>query len=123
LPLEARVRLVQQLVALGSPSARVCLSDWNAKPPSDQPARLKQATSDGLTRLEREHAFEAGVASSAGATAKPVAGAPAKAKVTDPKQAKRAAGLPVPRPNAESHAAALASPGPAVSSTAQQGGK
>jgi HEAT repeat protein len=121
LPLDARVRLVQQLVALGSPSARACLSDWTAKAMSDQPAKLKQAMADGLARLEREHAFETGVASSAGSHPKPVAGAPAKA--TDVKQAKRAAGLPVPRPNAESHAAALASPGPTVSSSAPQGGK
>jgi HEAT repeat protein len=114
LPLEARVRLVQQLVALGSPSARACLADWTAKAASAEPAKLTQAMSQGLARLERESAFDKGTASSAGA------GTPAKP--ADPKQAKRAAGLPVPRPNAESRAASLARPAPAVSS-APQGAK
>lgn len=116
LPLDARVRVVQQLVSLGSPSARVCLTDWMAKDVSDEPARLKQAMSQGLALLEREHAADKGSASNAA----PAAGAPAKH--ADPKQAKRAAGLPVPRPNAESRAASLASPAPAVSS-APQGAK
>ena len=115
LPLEARVRVVQQLVALGSPSARVCLSDWMAKGASDEPARLKQAVSQGFAVLEKEHASEKGIASSAGAAATQGA----SAKPVDPKQAKRAAGLPVPRPNAESRAASLASPEPAVSAVPQ----
>jgi HEAT repeat protein len=114
LPLEARVRVVQQLVELGSPSARVCLRDWVANAASDQPAKLKQATSEGLARLDREAAFEKLTASSAGPAT--------KAKPADPRQAKAAAGLSVPRPNAEARAASLASPTPKVSS-APQGAK
>jgi HEAT repeat protein len=56
-PLEARVRVVQQLASLGSPSARACIADWIANAAADQP-RLKQALADGLARLDREHPAE-----------------------------------------------------------------
>jgi hypothetical protein len=113
LPLEARVRVVQQVASLGSPSARVWISDRMANGGADEPARLKQALTDGLAKLEREHPIEKTIATN-------IIVAPAKA--ADPKAAKGAAGLPAPRPNAESRAAALTAPAPAVSS-APQGSK
>jgi len=112
LPLEARVRVVQQVAALGSASARAWISDRMANGGSDEPARLKQALTDGLMRIDRENPMEKIIATN-------ISIAPAK---SDPKAAKGAAGLPATRPNAESRAASLTTPAPAVS-TAPQGNK
>lgn len=113
LPLEARVRLVQQVAALGSPSARMWITERLASFVSGEPARLKQALNDGLARLDREHPLDKTVVTNV--TVEP-------AKTADPKAAKSAAGLPATRPNAESHAASLTTPAPAVSA-APQGSK
>jgi hypothetical protein len=79
---------------------------------SAEPARLKQALTDGLVRIDREHPMETTIATN-------IIIAPAKA---DPKAAKGSAGLPATRPNAESRAASLSTPASAVS-TAPQGSK
>jgi HEAT repeat protein len=107
-PLESRVRLVQQVAALGTPSARACLLDWRSAK-SDEPQRFQKALADGLAKLDRELPMQRTVA-----TTQTIAPS------SDPKAAKSAAGLPPTRPNAESRAASLASPAPAVSTA---GGK
>lgn len=101
IPLEVRVRAVQQLAALDSPSARACVADWLAAYPSDGPARLRQVLSDSLAKLDRDHPGE----------------------FRDMKMAKSTTGLPAPRPNAEARAAELAKPAPAVSSSSAGGAK
>ena len=96
-PVEARARAVQQVAALGSPSARACVADWLAAYPSNGPARLRQVLTDSLAKLDR--------------------GSPHEAR--DPKLAKSSVGMPVPPANAEGRAATLAKPAPAVTSKAQ----
>ncbi|HKP64469.1 MAG TPA: HEAT repeat domain-containing protein [Polyangiales bacterium] len=54
-PLDAKLKLVQQVGALGSPSARAALVEWNAAYKAEGHPRLRQSLADGLIKFDREH--------------------------------------------------------------------
>jgi HEAT repeat protein len=54
LPLDAKLKLVQQVAGLGTPSARAVLTDWSAAYKAEGHPRLRQGLVDGLARLDRE---------------------------------------------------------------------
>jgi HEAT repeat protein len=108
LPLESRVKMVQQVAVLGSVSARAWVADWLANIAATDPPRLRQALADGLARIDRDNALPKGFV--------------AVNSARDPKVAKAAVGIPATTPNAEKRAAKLASPKSAVSA-APQGAK
>jgi HEAT repeat protein len=55
LPLDAKLKLVQQVAALGTPAARAVLVEWNAAYKADGHPRLRQSLADGLSKFDREH--------------------------------------------------------------------
>jgi HEAT repeat protein len=77
LPLDAKLKLVQQVSALGSSSARAALVDWNAAYKVEGHPRLRQSLADGLAKFDREHP-ESKVADAA--PAKPAAASGSSAK-------------------------------------------
>jgi HEAT repeat protein len=121
LPVDARSRLAQQIAGLGTPSARVCLQDWVAKGVGGDQARLKQALTQALARVDREHPPDKVVVSNTTIGASGGSAHNGSAKPANPKAAKGAAGLPTPTPNAEKRAAAIANPAGPVSASAQGG--
>lgn len=55
LPVEAKLRMVQQVTTLGSPAARACLVDWLEAYKTDGHPRLRKTLFDSVARLDREH--------------------------------------------------------------------
>jgi HEAT repeat protein len=53
LPLEAKLRMVQELEKLGSPSARACLVEWLAAMKTDGPARVRQVLFASIKKLDQ----------------------------------------------------------------------
>jgi HEAT repeat protein len=55
LPLDAKLRMVQQVRSLGSPSARACLVEWLAASKTAGDPRLRKALLDSVARFDKEH--------------------------------------------------------------------
>ena len=55
LPIDAKVRLVQSITGLGSPSARACLLEWLAAYKTDGHPRLRKQLFDSIVKLDREN--------------------------------------------------------------------
>jgi HEAT repeat protein len=52
LPLDAKLRTVQELEKLGSPSARACLASWLTVAKNTGPARVRQGLLDAIKRMD-----------------------------------------------------------------------
>jgi HEAT repeat protein len=52
LPADAKLRTVQDLEKLGSPSARACLANWLSVAKADGPVRVRQGLLDSIKRID-----------------------------------------------------------------------
>ncbi|HKU43954.1 MAG TPA: HEAT repeat domain-containing protein [Polyangiales bacterium] len=80
LPAAAKQKLVQQVMALGSPSARAALVEWMAAYKADGDPRVQQALAAAVLRFDKEHPAVSDGAANSGKPRKP-AKAPALAEV------------------------------------------
>ena len=55
LPLDAKLKLLQQVTSLGSPSARACLVEWLAAYKAEGDPRLRKALLDSVARFDKQH--------------------------------------------------------------------